>query len=157
MINRNLKAKGFTLIELMIVIAIIGIVTSIAYPSYQGFLKSSNRSAAQADLMALAAAMERHKAANYSYKGAAESNSNTGAPEIFHAHSPSSEPAANRKYDLTIDSVSASGNSFVIIATPVNSTNQSGDGKLYFYSDGRKAWDKDDSNSLSTAEYCWGC
>ncbi len=54
--------KGFTLIELMISVAIIGIITSIAYPSYQGFIVSTNRSAAQADLMSLAAAMERHKA-----------------------------------------------------------------------------------------------
>lgn len=149
--------KGFTLIELMIVIAIVGIITSIAYPSYQGFLKNSNRSAAQSDLMALAAAMERHKAANYTYNGAAESAANTGKPAVFHAHSPSSELAANKKYDLTIDSVTASGNGYVIIATPTSGTSQAGDGKVYFYSDGRKAWDKDDNNTLGTSEYCWGC
>ncbi|WJG08479.1 type IV pilin protein [Aliiglaciecola sp. LCG003] len=151
------KNSGFTLIELMIVVAIIGIITSIAYPSYQGFMKSSNRSAAQADLMALAAALERHKASSYTYKGAAESAGDTGKPAVFHAHSPSSEPLANKKYDLTIDSVSASGNSYLILAKPVASSAQSGDGTLYFYSDGRKAWDKNDSNSLSSDEYCWGC
>ena len=43
----------------MITVAIIGIIASIAYPSYQGFAVSTNRGAAQADLMSLAAAMER--------------------------------------------------------------------------------------------------
>ncbi|GAC14425.1 type IV pilin protein [Aliiglaciecola lipolytica] len=154
---RRNPQSGFTLIELMIVVAIIGIITSIAYPSYQGFLKTSNRGAAQSDLMALAAAMERHKAANYTYKGAAESNADTGKPAIFHTYSPSSEPVANKKYDLTIESVSASGNSYLITAKPVSGTSQAGDGNVYFYSDGRKAWDKDNSNSLSSSEYCWGC
>lgn len=151
------KHNGFTLIELMIVIAIVGIITSIAYPSYQGFVKSSSRGSAQADLMALAAAMERHKAANYTYNGAAEAAANTGKPAVFHAHSPSGEPVANKKYDLTIDSVTASGNGYVIIATPASGTAQIDDGKLYFYSDGRKAWDKDNSNTLASSEYCWGC
>ncbi|MEP4891422.1 MAG: type IV pilin protein [Aliiglaciecola sp.] len=154
--QRNLN-KGFTLIELMIVVAIIGIITSIAYPSYQGYLKTSNRGAAQSDLMALAAAMERHKASTYTYKGAAESAADTGKPAIFHQHSPSSEPAAKKKYDLTIETVSASGSSYMITATPVTGTSQAGDGNVYFYSDGRKAWDKDNSSSLSSSEYCWGC
>lgn len=157
MIINKRKNSGFTLIELMIVVAIIGIIVSIAYPSYQGFLQNSNRGAAQADLMALAAAMQRHKAANYTYKGAAESDADTGKPQVFHAHSPSSEPLANKKYDLTIDSVSTSGTSFVIIASPVSGTSQQDDGDLYFYSDGRKAWDKDDNNTLGISEYCWGC
>ena len=157
MTKANRKYNGFTLIELMIVVAIVGIIASIAYPSYQGFLKSSHRGAAQSDLMALAAAMERHKAANYTYMGAAVSDADTGSPQVFHAHSPSSEPVTDKKYDLTIDSVSTSGTSYVIIATPVSGTSQQDDGALHFFSDGRKAWDKDDSNSLGTSEYCWGC
>ena len=75
--------RGFSLVELMVVVAIVGILTVIAYPSYQGFIKNSNRSAAQADLMSLGAAMERHKAASYSYKGAAQSSADTGKPNEF--------------------------------------------------------------------------
>lgn len=152
-----MKAKGFTLIELMIVVAIVGIITSIAYPSYIGFVKNGKRSAAQADLMALAAAMQRHKAGNYSYKGAASGGGNTGAPAVFHAHSPSSEPVANKQYSLTIDSVNASGTSYVLLATPVSGTPQSDDGKLYYYSDGRKGWDKNNNGNLESSEYCWKC
>lgn len=151
------KAKGFTLIELMIVVAIIGIITSIAYPSYQGFLTSSNRSAAQADLMALAAALERHKAATYSYGGAAAAGADTGKPAVFHTYSPSSEPESNKKYNLVISTVPSSGNSYTIKAEPVSGTTQAGDGDLYLFSDGRKGWDKDANASLSTSEYCWSC
>ncbi|MDN4503875.1 type IV pilin protein [Alteromonadaceae bacterium BrNp21-10] len=152
-----MKNKGFTLIELMIVVAIVGIITSIAYPTYMGFVKNGTRSAAQSDLMALAAAMQRHKAANFSYEGAADGGANTGAPAVFHAHSPSSEPVANKQYSLTISTVTGNGTSYLLLATPVSGTAQASDGKLYYFSDGRKGWDKNNDGTLGNAEYCWKC
>lgn len=149
--------KGFTLTELMITLAISGILASIAYPVYTGFMATSARSAGQADLMALAAAMERHKAANFSYEGAASGGGNTGSPAIFSNFSPSSEPEANKRYTLTISSVSANGTSYVLMATPVSGTFQDGDGALYYYSDGRKAWDQNNNGSVGSDEYCWSC
>lgn len=151
------KQLGFTLIELMIVVVIVGIVSAIAYPSYQGFVQSSIRSAAQADLMALAAAMERHKIANYTYAGAAESGSNTGAPAIYATHSPSDDNYDSRKYDLVIETVSANGISYTIRAKGVSGTTAADDGDLFLFSDGRKGWDQDDSGALSSSEYCWSC
>jgi type IV pilus assembly protein PilE len=149
------RQKGFSLIELMIVVAIIGIIASIAYPSYQGFIVSTNRGAAQADLMSLAAAMERHKAASFSYKAAAALAADTGKPAIFHQHSPSAELYANRKYDLYISG--SSGSAYLLEAKPVTGTSQAGDGNIAFYSDGRRAWDANNNGSFSTAEYCWSC
>ena len=146
---------GFTLIELMITVAIIGIITSIAYPSYQGFIVSTNRGVAQADLMSLAAAMERHKAASFSYKAAADSAADIGKPAIFHQHSPSAERYDKRKYDLYISE--ASGGAYLIEAIPVLGTSQVGNGKVAFYSDGRRAWDTNNNGNFSTTEYCWSC
>jgi type IV pilus assembly protein PilE len=62
---------GFTLIELMIAVAVIGILASIAYPSYNSYVLKSRRAAAQADLTELSQWLERQFTANYSYLNAA--------------------------------------------------------------------------------------
>jgi type IV pilus assembly protein PilE len=53
------KALGFTLIELLITVAIIGILASVAYPSYTDFVLRSNRSEGQRELMRLANLQEQ--------------------------------------------------------------------------------------------------
>jgi type IV pilus assembly protein PilE len=53
------KNKGFTLIELMIVVAIIGILAAIAYPSYMDSVRKSNRSDGKAILSDTAQRLER--------------------------------------------------------------------------------------------------
>ena len=49
----------FTLVELIVVVAIIGILISIAYPGYQDYLSKSSRTAAQSELQELAALQEK--------------------------------------------------------------------------------------------------
>jgi type IV pilus assembly protein PilE len=58
---------GFTLIELMIAVAIIGILSSIAIPSYQDSVKKSRRADAKAALLGLANALERRFTETNSY------------------------------------------------------------------------------------------
>ena len=56
--NRNVR--GFTLIEVLIVVAIVGILAAIAIPSYQDYVRRAARSSAAAALMEDAQYMERH-------------------------------------------------------------------------------------------------
>ena len=62
--------EGFTLIELMIVVAVLGILASIAYASYQNNVINSRRAAAAACLMESAQFMERYYTTNLKYTGA---------------------------------------------------------------------------------------
>ncbi|WP_153109276.1 type IV pilin protein [Propionivibrio limicola] len=61
--------RGFTLIELMIVVAIVGILASIAYPSYQEYVRRGHRADAQAYLMDVAQRQQQYFTDNRSYAG----------------------------------------------------------------------------------------
>ena len=158
----RMKAKesmqsGFTLLELLFVVAIVGVIVTVGYPSFTHISQSTHRTAGQSDLMAFASAMERHKLANYTYKAAAINGANTGQPMVFASHSPSQEPMANKHYELTISTLNARGTQYTIKATPVSDGSMFGNGDLYYFSDGRKAWDKNNDGIVSIDEYCWKC
>ena len=63
------RSQGFTLIELMIVIVIVGILMAIAYPSYRSWILKSHRSDAMATLSQDQAILERCFAQTFSYTG----------------------------------------------------------------------------------------
>ena len=66
---RDLKHQnyGFTLIELMLVVAIIGIIASIAYPAYQDYITRARRADAKNTLLTIQLAQEKWRASNPSY------------------------------------------------------------------------------------------
>lgn len=90
-------AKGMTLIELMIVIAVIVILGMIAYPTYTSYLQKSRRAEAKAILMDLQLAEERYRASNVSYAVTLGSLTLT------------SNPASNTYYSFSVESASSSG------------------------------------------------
>ncbi|MEZ5455325.1 MAG: type IV pilin protein [Lysobacteraceae bacterium] len=63
------KMGGFSLIELMVVVAIVAIITAIAVPSYQEQVRKSNRGLAKSDLLELTQCAERFHTTNSTYTG----------------------------------------------------------------------------------------
>lgn len=72
------KQLGFTLIEVMIVVVIIGILASIAYPSYTNYVLRTNRAEGAAHIMRVLQAQERHHSQNMTYTATL---SDLGIPE----------------------------------------------------------------------------
>ncbi|WP_146203443.1 type IV pilin protein [Leucothrix pacifica] len=66
MLNKN-KKQGFTLIELMITVAILGILTSVAVPSYMKYVRESKRTEAKTELLKIAQLQESYYVQNLSY------------------------------------------------------------------------------------------
>lgn len=85
--NRQIlqRLNGFTLIELMIVVAIIAIIAAIAYPSYINSVTKTNRAAAEGCLSEYANYMERYYTANMSYKNAPSPTSTIGRQDCASA------------------------------------------------------------------------
>jgi type IV pilus assembly protein PilE len=115
--------KGFTLIELMITVAIVGILAAIAYPSYQEQVRSSRRAECGGALLGLANAMERHFTTNNSYLGAGTTAGNTGAPTIYNTQCPIDGGTAT--YNLTINAVTQT--TYTLNAAPIGGGPQAND------------------------------
>ncbi len=115
------KRAGFTLIELMIVVVVIGILAAIAYPAYLENVRKARRADAQAALVGMAAAMERYMVNNNgTYLGAAGAGGAPG-PAIFYSDQVPVD-GGRATYSLRIQSLTpaANPNSYVLSAIPVN-------------------------------------
>lgn len=117
--------KGFTLIELMIVVAIVGIIAAIAYPSYTEFVLKSGRSVAKAELTDASQILQRCFTVTNSYKPAAD----TCAAVDRIAGSYVTEDGF-----YTIAFSAQAVNSYTLTATPVVGARQAKDAKCSMFS-----------------------
>ncbi len=102
--------QGFTLIELMVVVAVVAILASIAYPSYQDAVRKSKRAQAKVDMVELAQRYERFHTVNNTYVGFWLAATGAAATVVV---SPSTGGTA--AYSIThVEAV----NAFTLTATP---------------------------------------
>lgn len=162
---RSVKSQqAFTLVELMIVVAIIGILSMIAYPNYMDSVTKSRRADAKGALLSFANAMERHFTETNSYCGAGTTDLGgcigaTGAPTIFSTVSP--VDGGTPYYNLTITPsattvvTSITATTFNLRATPIGT--QAGDGILEITNtESRGRWDKNnDGDTNDSGETTW--
>lgn len=141
------KTSGFSLIELMIVVVIVAILGSIAYPSYLNQVTQSRRADAQAVLMEAAQFMERFYTENNRY----DRDTGGTAVALPAALRESPRDSATKSYDITVQTSTAS--TYTLRATPKNA--QAGDGFLQITNTFAKGWDRDNGGSLSAAEQTW--
>lgn len=87
------NSKGFTLIEVLIVTAIIGILSAIMYPNYRQYVTEVRRGDGQLALLDAVQSLERCKASNYSYATCTLSASQLVSPEGY--------------YELTLESTAS--------------------------------------------------
>ena len=106
---------GFSLIELMVVVAILGVIAAFAYPAYLEQVRKSRRADCSGALVSLGSAMERFHTINSTYLGAADGGANTGAPAVFATNCP--VEGGTQTYDLTIQAATVS--TYTLRATPV--------------------------------------
>ncbi|WP_223621221.1 type IV pilin protein [Lysobacter sp. ESA13C] len=110
--------RGFTLLELMVVVAIIGILVGIAVPTYQDSVRKSRRGQAKADLAEAAQAMERFYTMRNTYVGA----------DLATIGAPTKSPQVGDTAHYTISLNGApTASTFSLQAVPSASTGQSKD------------------------------
>lgn len=148
------RAGGFTLIEVLIAVVIVGVLAAIAYPTYVDTVHKSRRSDAKSALHSLANALERYRIRNNgSYAGATLGN---GAGDVY----PASTPEGN--YTLAFgdsdgdasvaDEPTAAG--YLVIATATDSQTQDTTCRRFTLNQAGTATATDSDGAASTDD-CW--
>lgn len=136
--------RGFTLTEIMIVVAIIGIISAFAYPSYVEQIRKSKRSDAKIALQQIAQRQESHFIKNYSY----------AATLTALGYAANTIPSPESDYSLTVSAATAT--TYTIQATPASTSGQVKDNKCANFTldhMGRKV--AKDSSGAVTTDKCW--
>jgi type IV pilus assembly protein PilE len=142
-------SAGFTLIELMITVAIVGILGAIAYPSYVAYVKRGKRAEARTILLDDAQFMQRFYSANNRYDRQLDGSTDVVLPRPY---SPEGSDASTASYVIGFKTLTPSG--YVLLATPVNG--MSGDAcVLTLASTGARGIDGVASPTTDQMDTCW--
>ncbi len=132
------RTRGFTLIELMIALAMAAIVIAIAYPNYQTYRERTNRSSAAAYLLNVAARQQQYHVDARTYGTLAEIGMDTPPAEV------------QRHYTVSLDGV-PSASAFTVQAVPYGGQVNDGCGTLKLDQSGLQT-----VSGTTSAANCWG-
>jgi type IV pilus assembly protein PilE len=145
----RLSIGGFTLMELMIAVVVVGILASIAYPVFTSTIQRSRRSDAIAALSALMQAQERYRSNHAAYADSLEAL-NVNVEKVY------------KYYDVSFAEIGESGfkSGYVVTAKPKRGSSQESDSDCATISirlDGSIfRYEALDSKGVSSAKNCWG-
>lgn len=140
------RPNGFTLIEWMVVVAIIAVLAAIAYPSYQNYKIGVNRAEAQVVMLEIATQMIAYKNSNGNFSGATV-KSVYGVNVI--------PRQGDALYNLEFSTSPTAADGWVLIASPKNGTTQSGNGVICLNDQNQKFWKKGASDCTFSATSTW--
>lgn len=148
-----MKNRGFTLIELMIVVAIVAILASVAYPSYRESVNKSRRAEARAQLMDATQYMQRFYSQNDRYD---QTNAATPVAAALPASmqvSPQGAASGKQTYNIGFVTGSPTATTFVLEAVPKVGGPMAGDkcGALRINHVGQRKV----TGTGATVETCW--
>lgn len=145
------RQRGFTLMEVMITVAIVAILAAIAFPSYQDSLRKSRRTDGKNALTQAVANMERFYNQNNTYAGATMC---TSTPTICATLGPCSGgicTTTEGNYTIALSNIAA--NTFTITATPQGA--QTVDGPLRIDHTSKKEHDANNDGTWASSENYW--
>lgn len=138
-----MKKNGFSLIELMVAVGIVGILAAIAIPSYSAYVKRANRSDATRSLSATAQALERCYSQNFTYVGCPILATNpTGSSQGY--------------YTVTINTIVGPPESYNMNAVPALAPQTTDAACVSFTLDSTGLQGATDSTAANNTKTCWG-